>query len=99
MCSGRVEPQFVLKAFKEGADGVLIASCHLGQCHYVQGNLMALTRYHLLIKMAEQFGIENERIQQIWVSATETSIFVDKVNNMTACLKALGPLKWNGEFF
>ncbi len=96
MCTGRVEPQFVLKAFKEGADGVLIAGCHLGGCHYVEGNLAALTRFHLLRKMAEQFGIEKERIQLVWASASEGKIFADKVNSLTAYLRDIGPLRWNG---
>ncbi len=95
MCSGRVEPQFVLKAFKEGADGVLIAGCHPGECHYVEGNIKTLRRFHLLRKMAEQFGIETDRIQLIWASASEGNILAEKINNMTSQLKELGPLGWD----
>ncbi len=94
MCSGRVEPQFVLKAFSEGADGVLIAGCHPGECHYVEGNLKALRRFHLLRKMAEQFGIDKDRIQLVWASASEGTVLADRVNSMTLTLKALGPLRW-----
>jgi len=94
MCSGRVEPQFILKAFKEGADGVLIAGCHPGECHYVEGNIKALKRFHLLRKMAEQFGIEKERVQLVWASSSEGNILADKVNSMTMQLKALGPLRY-----
>ncbi|MBT9171039.1 MAG: hypothetical protein DDT18_01396 [Actinobacteria bacterium] len=95
MCSGRVEPQFILKAFKEGADGVLIAGCHPGECHYVEGNIKALRRFHLLRKMAEQFGIEKERIQLVWASASEGNVLAGKVDSMTSQLKELGPLGWN----
>lgn len=94
MCSGRVEPQFVLKAFSEGADGVLIAGCHPGECHYVEGNLKALRRFHLLRKMAGQFGIDKDRIQLVWASASEGTVLADRVNSMTLTLKALGPLRW-----
>lgn len=94
MCSGRVEPQFVLKAFSEGADGVLIAGCHPGECHYVEGNLKALRRFHLLRKMAEQFGIDRDRIQLVWASASEGTVLAERVNSMTLTLKALGPLRW-----
>lgn len=94
MCSGRVEPQFILKAFAEGADGVLIAGCHPGECHYVEGNIKALRRFHLLQKMAEQFGIEKDRVQLVWASASEGTVLAEKVNNMTLVLKALGPLRW-----
>lgn len=94
MCSGRVEPQFVLKAFAEGADGVLIAGCHPGECYYVEGNIKALRRFHLLRKMTEQFGIEKDRVQLVWASASEGTVLAERVNSMTLALKALGPLRW-----
>ena len=75
MCSGRVDPQFVLKAFNEGADGVLISGCHPGDCHYQEGNYKALRRYKLLTKMLEQFGIEADRFRLEWVSAAEGAKF------------------------
>jgi coenzyme F420-reducing hydrogenase delta subunit len=95
MCSGRVEPEFALQAFRKGADGVLIAGCHLGDCRYGEGNLKVFIRFHILKKIVEDFGIEKERIQLIWVSASDANILADKINNMTAYLKALGPLRWN----
>jgi len=94
MCSGRVEPQFVLQAFKKGADGVLIAGCSLGECYYGEGNLKALARFHFLKKILEQFGIERQRLQLVWISASDVNILVDKINNMTSSLKNLEPLNW-----
>jgi F420-non-reducing hydrogenase iron-sulfur subunit len=94
MCSGRVEPDLVLKAFREGADGVLIAGCHPGECHYTEGNLKALRRYSLLKRLVAQFGIEPQRLQLLWASASEGSALAEKVNNMTEELRLLGPLRW-----
>ncbi|HEY64932.1 MAG TPA: hydrogenase iron-sulfur subunit [Caldilineae bacterium] len=95
MCSARVEPQFVLKALREGADGVLIAGCHPGECHYTEGNIKALRRYILLKRMLAQFGIEPERVQLVWAAASEANVLADAVNRMTEQLRALGPLRWN----
>ena len=94
MCSGRVDPQFVLKALREGADGVMIAGCHPGECHYVEGNIKALRRYILLKRMLKQWGIEAERVQLIWASASEGNILADAVDRMTEEVRALGPLQW-----
>lgn len=93
MCTGRVEPEFVLKAFQSGADGVLILGCHPGDCHYKEGNYKALRRYYLFKKVLSQFGIEEERLRLDWVSATEADKFVDTINDMVATIKALGPFK------
>ena len=71
MCSGRIDPQFVLQAFKEGADGVLIGGCHPGDCHYQEGNYKALRRYHLLKRLLNQYGIEEDRLRLEWISAYE----------------------------
>ncbi len=95
MCSGRVDPQFVLKAFKEGADGVLISGCHPGDCHYQEGNYKALRRYKLLSRVLEQFGIEKERFRLEWVSAAEGIKFQQVCNEFTAQIKKLGPLNLN----
>lgn len=95
MCSGRVDPQFVLKALREGADGVLIAGCHPGECHYVEGNIKAQRRFILLKQMLRQFGIEEERVQLVWASASEGIMLAGAVDRMTAELRALGPLNWN----
>jgi len=92
----RVDPQFVLKAFAEGADGVLISGCHPGDCHYQEGNYKALRRYKLLSKMLEQFGIEKERFRLEWVSASEGVKFQHVCNEFTEQIRKLGPLNLNG---
>ncbi len=92
MCSGRVDPTFVLKAFQLGADGVLVLGCHPGDCHYKEGNYKAARCMALLKKMLAQFGIEEERFLLEWVSASEGGRFASIVNDMTAKLKKLGPL-------
>jgi F420-non-reducing hydrogenase iron-sulfur subunit len=94
MCSGRVDPQFVLKALREGADGVLIAGCHPGECHYVEGNIKALRRFKLLKLLLRQLGIEEERVQLVWASASEGIILAEFVDKMTEEIRALGPLNW-----
>jgi F420-non-reducing hydrogenase iron-sulfur subunit len=94
MCSGRVEPTFVLKAFKEGADGVLILGCHPGDCHYSEGNYKTMRRYPLLKKMVKQFGLEEGRFRLDWVSASEGDKFAQLVNEMTEQVRKLGPLNW-----
>lgn len=95
MCSGRVDPQFVLKALREGADGVLIAGCHPGECHYVNGNIKTLRRYHLLKRMLRQLGVEDERVQLVWASASEGKQLAEAVDRMTEQIRALGPLRWS----
>lgn len=97
MCSGRVEPTFILKAFQLGADGVLVLGCHLGDCHYAQGNYKTLRRMPLLKKMLAQLGIEEERVRLDWVSASEGARFVSIVNGMTEKVRALGPFKQNSQ--
>jgi len=94
MCTARVEPQFVLKALREGADGVLIAGCHPGECHYVEGNIKALRRYTLLKHMLLQLGIEPERVQIVWAAASESKVLAQAVDRMTLQLQQLGPLRW-----
>ena len=94
MCSGRVDPQFVLKALSDGADGVMIAGCHPGECHYVEGNIKALRRFLLLKRMLSQLGVEEERVQLVWASASEGIILAEAVDRMTEEVRALGPLKW-----
>jgi len=91
MCSGRVEPSFVLKAFQEGADGVLISGCHPGDCHYADGNIKTMRRTPLIEKLLAQMGIEKERFRQTWVSAAEGEKFGQVVKEMVADLKSLGP--------
>ena len=105
MCSGRIDPQFVLSAFAQGADGVLIGGCHPGDCHYIEGNYKMLRRFHLLQRMLSDMGIEKERIRLEWISASEGDRVKKVVNEMTEQIKALGPLhlpedaaSWNVEF-
>ncbi len=93
MCSGRIEPTFILKAFKEGADGVLVCGCHPGDCHYQEGNYKCLRRFKLVQKFTQQMGIEKERLQLEWISASEGKQFAELVNNMTKTLLLLGPIK------
>ena len=92
MCSGRVDPAFIIEAFKEGADGVLVAGCHLpSDCHYIAGNFKANRRIALLKRVLEQFGIEPERLRIEWVSASEGQKFAMVVTKMVDDLKKLGP--------
>jgi F420-non-reducing hydrogenase iron-sulfur subunit len=95
MCSGRVDPQFVLSALRSGADGVLIAGCHPGECHYVNGNIKALRRFTLMKDTLEQWGIEDDRVQLLWASASEGAKLAEAVNRMTEEVRALGPLRWS----
>ena len=91
MCSGRIEPTFILKAFKEGADGVLICGCHPGDCHYQEGNYKCLRRFKLLEKFISQMGIEKERLKLEWISASEGKQFAELINGMTKTILELGP--------
>jgi F420-non-reducing hydrogenase iron-sulfur subunit len=92
MCSGRVDPIFVLEAFKNGADGVLIAGCHLpSDCHYIDGNFKTLRRVTLLKTIIQQFGIEPERLRLEWISASEGEKFAATVRDMVQQIKQLGP--------
>jgi F420-non-reducing hydrogenase iron-sulfur subunit len=92
MCSGRVDLQFILEAFKEGADGVMILGCHPGDCHYKEGNLQTLKRYHVLKRVLSRFGIEEDRLRLDWISAGEGDKFVQVVSEMTERMRQLGPL-------
>jgi F420-non-reducing hydrogenase iron-sulfur subunit len=97
MCSGRVDPQFVLAAFAQGADGVLILGCHPGDCHYKEGNLRGVLRQALLLRLLEQFGIRRERCRFDFVSAGEAERYVRIIAAMVDTLKGLGPLQPQGE--
>ena len=91
MCSGRVEPTLILKAFQEGADGVLVSGCHPGDCHYVDGNVKTLRRTPLIATLLTQIGIEPERFKQVWVSASEGDRFGKIVAQMVEDIKKVGP--------
>ena len=99
MCSGRVDPAFVVKAFAEGADGVLLGGCHPGDCHYVEQNYKALRRFLLLRRTLKGFGVEPERIKLVWASAAEGMKLAQEINSFVEEIRQLGPLnwpKWNG---
>lgn len=91
MCSGRVDPQFVLQAFRSGADGVLIGGCHPGDCHYQDGNYKALRRFKLLQRVLTGLGVEEERFRLEWISAAEADRLREVMNEMTDQISALGP--------
>lgn len=92
-CSGRVEPQLVMKAFADGADGVLIAGCHPGDCHYLKGNYKAARRFRLLKRYLAEMGIEDERLRLEWISASEGGRYAEVANDITSKVKGLGPLR------
>jgi F420-non-reducing hydrogenase iron-sulfur subunit len=91
MCSGMVDPMYILTAFIVGADGVLVGGCWPGDCHYINGNLKARRRVALLRKILESFGIGEERLWLRWIAASEGNMFAETVAEMTAHLKELGP--------
>ena len=92
MCSGRVEPSFILRAFSSGADGVMVAGCHPGDCHYMSGNYKAQRRVMLLKNTLPQLGIESERLRLEWISASEGTKFQSAVNGFIDEVTELGPL-------
>jgi len=98
MCSGRVDPQFVVDALVKGADGVLIGGCHPGDCHYVEGNYKMLRRFEMLKRMLKDMGIEEERVRLEWISAAEGEKVKRVVNEMVTRLQELGPLGLPGRF-
>ena len=95
MCSGRLDPQFVLTAFRKGADGVLIGGCHPGDCHYQEGNYKCLRRFHLLKRVVKEMGIEDGRFRLEWISASEGDRLRTVMIDMVEKVRALGPLEWH----
>ncbi len=93
MCSGRIDPQFILEAFAKGADGVLIGGCHPGDCHYQEGNYKTLRRVHLLKRVLKEMGIEEDRFRLEWISAAEADRLRTTMNDMVEKVRALGPLR------
>ena len=93
MCSGRIDPEFVLKAFRDGADGVFIGGCHPGDCHYVSGNYKARKRVDALKPLLEALGIEPGRLRLEWVSASEGQRYAQAVTGFTESVRQLGPLR------
>jgi F420-non-reducing hydrogenase iron-sulfur subunit len=94
MCSGRLDPTFVLKAFAEGADGVMVSGCHPGECHYIEQNYKAMRRFQLLKRTIEALGIEPERLQLVWASAAEGVRLAGEIARVTEEVRAIGPLNW-----
>ncbi len=95
MCSGRVDPTFVLKAFALGADGVMIAGCHPGDCHYLEQNYKTMRRYALLRYTLAELGIEEDRLRLVWASAAEGPQLAEAINDFVERVRQLGPLRWS----
>ena len=94
MCSGRLDPTFVLRALAGGADGVMITGCHPGDCHYMEQNYKALRRYLLLKRVLQGMGIEPERVKLVWASAAEGARFASETTLFVEEIRKLGPLNW-----
>jgi F420-non-reducing hydrogenase iron-sulfur subunit len=99
MCSGRLDPTFVFKAFAGGADAVLVSGCHPGDCHYINQNYKAMRRFQLMKRVLAQLGIEPDRLKLLWASAAEGAIFAREINSFVEQVRALGPLNWNKTSF
>ncbi len=94
MCSGRIDPELITMAFASGADGVMVCGCHIGDCHYLEGNHRTMARMPLLRRVLDELGIEKERFVHKWISASEGQKFADTVIDMTENVRRLGPLNW-----
>ena len=97
MCSGRVSPELILRAFRQGADGVLVMGCHPGDCHYIEGNLRTARRIPILQRLLSYVGIEPERLRLEWASAAEGDKVARTIAEFTETIRKLGPLrpKWS----
>ncbi|MGV9197904.1 MAG: hydrogenase iron-sulfur subunit [Promethearchaeia archaeon] len=92
MCSGRVDPAFIIKSLRDGADGVLVSGCHIGDCHYISGNEHTRDRFERLHRIIiKQLGIEPQRVRLEWISASEGKKFADLITEFTEQMKDLGP--------
>jgi F420-non-reducing hydrogenase iron-sulfur subunit len=94
MCSGRVDPTFVLKALALGADGVMVAGCHPGECHYIEQNYKAMRRYHMLKQTLDAMGVEPDRVRLVWASAAEGQLLAEQIDKLVEDIRKLGPLNW-----
>jgi len=98
MCSGRVDPAFVLKALALGADGVMIAGCHPGECHYLEQNYKTMRRFSMLKHTLSSIGVEDERVRLQWASAAEGVQLAEAINKMVNQVRELGPLNWSSHW-
>jgi F420-non-reducing hydrogenase iron-sulfur subunit len=94
MCSGRVDPSFVFKALSLGADAVMVAGCHPGECHYIEQNYKAMRRFHVIKHTLQAMGLEDDRIRLVWASAAEGQLLAEHIEKFVADVKKLGPLHW-----
>ena len=92
-CSGRINPLYIVKALQNGVDGVLVSGCHPGDCHYITGNLVARRKFSLMKNLLGYVGIESERVQFSWVSASEGGRFAALINKVVEDIKKIGPTK------
>jgi F420-non-reducing hydrogenase iron-sulfur subunit len=93
MCTGMVDPKYVIKALLEGADAVLVSGCHPGDCHYINGNFKARRRIKLLKEILSQFGFKDEQLRLTWIGASDGIQFAETIHDMVAQIKTLGPNK------
>ena len=91
MCSARVDPEWIMECFRLGADGVMVAGCHPGDCHYIGGNYRTRRRVALLKSLLKQFGLDSERLALSWISAGEAEIFASTINGFVDSITKLGP--------
>ncbi len=91
MCTGMVDPKYIIKALLDGADAVLVSGCHPGDCHYINGNLKARRRMRLLKEILSGFGIEPERLRLTWIGASDGIEFANTIKEMVAQVKKIGP--------
>jgi F420-non-reducing hydrogenase iron-sulfur subunit len=96
MCSGRIQPGFVLRAFEKGADGVLVSGCHFGDCHYVFGNHRAVEQFEKTRNVVRLLGLEEGRLRLEWISAAEGARFAAVINEFTDRVRSLGPSPFAG---
>ncbi len=94
MCSGRMDPVFILKALAGGADGVLVSGCHPGDCHYSEQNYKTIRRFDMVKRLLADMGIEDGRVKLVWASAAEGLLLAEEIDKMVAEVRALGPLNW-----
>lgn len=92
-CTGRIDPVFILKAFQQGADGVLVSGCHPGDCHYISGNFHARRRFAVFRRLLDFMGVDLDRLEFSWVSAAEGGKWVEVVTGLTERVRAMGPMR------